>query len=272
MNNRGENRKCFTGETIGYLEVGTEHTYVDQRGRTVIEYDCFCNACKKSVIKTRRNLLQAKWHAENEGTTPSCGCLKYTGFVKHNSKTKENMIGRKFFALTVQEEGPTIEVGKTKKKRRTWKCLCECGRITYVPTGDLVSGNTKSCGCILSFAEKTIADQLDQKGISYIPQYEFPDLLSERGFPLKFDFAIFFNNKLSFLLEYQGEQHYAKNDISYGRQQRMFTDKQKKDYCKEKNIKLFEIKYTENIEDKLNEILLQAHDNTVPSESTDSKV
>ena len=28
-----------------------------------------------------------------------------------------------------------------------WKCLCECGKTTILPAGEIVSGHTKSCGC-----------------------------------------------------------------------------------------------------------------------------
>ena len=72
---------------------------------------------------------------------------------------------------------------------------------------------------------------------------------------LRFDFAIFDkNNNLLGLIEYQGEQHY-KNYKIMGKQQREITDPMKKEYCLNKNIPLFEIKYTENIVLKLQEIL-----------------
>lgn len=29
-----------------------------------------------------------------------------------------------------------------------WKCVCDCGRNTLVRRGDLVSGKTRSCGCL----------------------------------------------------------------------------------------------------------------------------
>lgn len=33
------------------------------------------------------------------------------------------------------------------KEQRKWKCKCDCGNITYVPTKNLKTGNTISCGC-----------------------------------------------------------------------------------------------------------------------------
>lgn len=54
------------------------------------------------------------------------------------------MIGKKFNRLTVLEE--CIE--RDKHRRIVYKCLCDCGNITYVKGTQLRSGAIKSCGCI----------------------------------------------------------------------------------------------------------------------------
>ena len=51
--------------------------------------------------------------------------------------TFKNLVGMKFGRLLVLEY-----IGKSK-----WKCLCDCGNTTIVNRGNLLSGNTKSCGC-----------------------------------------------------------------------------------------------------------------------------
>lgn len=38
-------------------------------------------------------------------------------------------------------------IGKNKAARILWQCRCDCGNETIVPTGDLRSGHTQSCGC-----------------------------------------------------------------------------------------------------------------------------
>ena len=46
---------------------------------------------------------------------------------------------------------PSLRVRKkveTKNGIVKWKCLCDCGNITYVPINHLKSGATKSCGCL----------------------------------------------------------------------------------------------------------------------------
>ena len=65
------------------------------------------------------------------------------------------------------------------------------------------------------------------------------------------------DGSLKYLIEYQGEQHYKahKKNPEFGKQQREITDKQKKDHCEKHNIRLYEIRYDENIEDALEAIL-----------------
>lgn len=60
------------------------------------------------------------------------------------SKIKD-LKGKRFgrlVALTYSED-------KTKAKNRIyWECLCDCGNITRVASGHLISEHTKSCGCL----------------------------------------------------------------------------------------------------------------------------
>ena len=55
---------------------------------------------------------------------------------------KDDMIGKKFNRLTV------IEKIGIKKRKSIYKCLCDCGNYTEVYRSDLISNNTKGCGCL----------------------------------------------------------------------------------------------------------------------------
>jgi hypothetical protein len=51
-----------------------------------------------------------------------------------------DIAGERFGSLVAVE--PTYVGG-----RRVWKCVCDCGDISFVDVGKLRIGNTKSCGC-----------------------------------------------------------------------------------------------------------------------------
>lgn len=57
----------------------------------------------------------------------------------------EDLRGRRFGLLTVIE--------KSDKRPNNdgwahWECKCDCGKTTVVASGNLKSGNTRSCGCL----------------------------------------------------------------------------------------------------------------------------
>ena len=56
-----------------------------------------------------------------------------------------NLVGKTFGRLSVLREW-----GKDKSGRMKYLCLCICGAIVVVASTHLVSGDTRSCGCLLS--------------------------------------------------------------------------------------------------------------------------
>lgn len=59
-----------------------------------------------------------------------------------SSREKMNLAGRVFERLTVLEEH------KSTKRGRFWKCQCSCGNIIICQQSNLLSGISKSCGCL----------------------------------------------------------------------------------------------------------------------------
>lgn len=55
----------------------------------------------------------------------------------------KDLTGQRFGRLFVIERE-----GSDNQKRVTWRCRCACGRETVVASSYLLSGNTKSCGCL----------------------------------------------------------------------------------------------------------------------------
>ena len=62
-------------------------------------------------------------------------------FIMSFRKDKTGMV---FGKLTVLNY-----VGMNTAHKSLWECKCECGNITTVISGQLASGQTKSCGCII---------------------------------------------------------------------------------------------------------------------------
>lgn len=59
-----------------------------------------------------------------------------------------------------------------------------------------------------SRGEIKIEDILNIADLDFKEEYSFPDLLSNNGRPLRFDFAVFDDTgDLDFLIEFQGIQH-----------------------------------------------------------------
>lgn len=54
-----------------------------------------------------------------------------------------DLTGQRFGRLTVMKSA-----GKSSDRQYKWLCQCDCGKVIEVKSGNLHSGNTKSCGCL----------------------------------------------------------------------------------------------------------------------------
>lgn len=205
---------------------------------------CLCDC--GNIFITYKNHLRT-------GKTKSCGCKRYE---MHTNR--KDITGIKINMLTAIKYLRTNEYGCA-----IWLFQCDCGNYTKCRVGDFLQGNKISCGCIKkSKGEIEIENILNYHKLDYTTEYMFQDLRHKN--PLRFDFALFDKNKeLLGLIEFQGKQHYE--DIEYGKQQREITDNMKRNYCKENKIQLFEIKYCDNINERIQEIIYKLYGNTVPS-------
>ena len=100
-----------------------------------------------------------------------------------------------------------------------------------------------------SRGEICIHEILEEAGFNFEEEYIFPELKSNNGRPLRFDFAVFDDDgNIDFLIEYQGSQHYVASSKFGGKKglyQQQFNDNKKRRFCALNNIKLVEIPYTE---------------------------
>ncbi len=217
-------RNDLTGKTFGYL---TPMYYI-KGGK----WHCKCQ-CGNEIDVDTRNL--------NSNHTKSCGCMK------------SQLIGEKLAIDMSSYEDDNIKVlereGSTNLGIAKWKCICKhCGREFITEGANIRSGETKSCGCIHSQGEQKIIKLLMDEGCTFATQYTFPDLIGVNGGKLKFDFAIFLNNELDCLIEYNGLQHYEKPNGKWGEEWENLieNDRRKIEYCKKHSIELKIIKYDQD--------------------------
>jgi len=175
------------------------------------------------------------------GKVLSCGC--YARETRSNKQFKDET-GNTYGFLTVLS---LVE----KSPKAIWHCQCRCGNEIDVEGIRLRSGNTKSCGCLLSWQEETIARFLKDYNINFKRQYTFEDLKSDKDKKLRFDFAILNkSNQLLGLIEYQGQQHYQSIEYwggdDYLKRQQQHDD-MKLQYCFKHNIPLLVLNKNSNI-------------------------
>lgn len=223
-------RDDLTGKIFNYLIV--LNLYGKNSNHLI--WNCKC-VCGKEIQVSADHL--------RSGHTKSCGCM-----------TNKIISESKIIDYSNQKIGKLLILDKVGIKNHSmyWKCKCDCGNYCVVSSKYLSQSKFPSCGCNKSIGESIIKNILDKLKYNYKKEYIFPDLEDLNN--LRFDFAIFKNNKLFCLIEYQGEQHYS--DTSRGLWQSPNKhDEMKRQYCKNNNIKLIEIPYYDF--SKLNENYLK---------------
>ena len=217
-------RKSYVGCVFGELVV-IEMLYNYHDGKTYCKCQC---SCGNEYIGYMGNLTS--------GHTKSCGCktseLNWSG-------RRTNLCGLKFGKLTVIKRAENT----TDYEGAFWECECDCGNTTITSGKRLRSGKTLSCGCLSSKGEAKISQILKEHGFNFKSQYSFSDCLTENGFPCKFDFAIFEDDKIKYLIEYDGNQHFIETNWDLNKNKK--RDKIKDDYCLNNHLKLIRIPYTD---------------------------
>lgn len=140
--NEMSNRIDLTGRRFGRIVV---ESFAGKDKYNNALWKCKCD-CGNNCVVNGRSL--------RNGDTRSCGCL-------HSN----NLVGEKFGRLLAIEELPE----RTKNRRIVYKCKCDCGATVNVTAGDLRSGHTRSCGCLMrETAIKTFTTHGSSKSRLYI--------------------------------------------------------------------------------------------------------
>lgn len=213
------------GQRFGRLVVLEEYFLPQPNGKNQRFCKCQCDC---------GNISEAAASHLKSGHTQSCGCLN-KDITSQCSIIREE--GNRYGKLTVVEE-----CGRDKDGRVLWRCLCDCGNEKIVLGKTLRLGLCNSCGCLKSRGEERTSRALAELWLEFKQEYSFNELCLNKGWPLRFDFAIFHNDEIYALIECQGEQHYYESS-KYCNDTLFLRDKMKKEFCKERGIPLIEIPY-----------------------------
>ena len=208
-----------------------------------------CN-CKNKIANQKFNKLIALYPTEKRSPNGSilwhclCECGKECDVSLNNLKTgnikscgcsrQEDIKNQTFNLLTALY--PTDK--RANNGGVIWHCKCKCGNECDVPLGDLHSGRTQSCGCLISKNEMIIKNLLNENNISFQTQYIFNNLPNR-----KFDFYV--NDK--YIIEYDGEQHFKFSNNGWNTKEQFNktrqNDLEKNKYCFDNKIPIIRIPY-----------------------------
>lgn len=155
--------------------------------------------------------------------------------------------------------GDKYDYGKSVyiDSRQKIEIVCHTHGSFFPLANNHLHKNKYGCpSCDKSKGEIAIENFLKESNLKYKPQYTFVNLKYKKK--LRFDFGIINDKKLLFLIEFNGKQHYIKDDFMHKTENdfllRQLLDKMKQDYCIKNNIPLYIIRYDENITERLQEI------------------
>jgi len=123
------------------------------------------------------------------------------------------------------------------------------GKFTQIALSHIQGHGCPQCN--ESKGEKAISSILQKQNIEFIFQYSMTSKVNPTGVM----YVDFYLPKLNIIIEYNGRQHYIPIEVMGGQLQyerQQARDEELRQYCKDNNIKLIEIRYDEDVWEKLN--------------------
>jgi len=174
------------------------------------------------------------------------GCEKCVG----KNKTTEQFIKE---SKEVQGDKYDYSLVNYINNKTKVKIICKDHGVFEQSPPSHIFGKSGCPNCFESKGEKQVEQILTENNINFITQKKFDGCKYKRK--LKFDFYL---PDYNMCIEYDGEQH----DVMYRFEKnnerlkiRQLRDQIKNEYCKNNNIRLLRIKYNEDIENKLINII-----------------
>ena len=218
LEQKKNNDATIVGQSFGQLTViERDNSY----SNTKVYYKCLCE-CGNTISIPRSKLLS--------GEIDNCGC--------------KDQRHRRYLDISGQRFGKLVALYPTEARNKNmyWMCQCDCGKQIELCGDSIRRGNTMSCGCMKqSHGEYIIEQLLLENNISYIKEYAA--FKYDNEYSARFDFYV--NN--SYLIEFDGQQHFETNNRWWNTQefveQQKIKDEIKNQWCKQNNIPLIRIPY-----------------------------
>lgn len=236
-----------------------------------------CNDCSYESFRMNKELIEFGNRCKvldienytNENSTLSFKCYCGEIFFRTLKSFKMNNKECEKCSRSRISENQRLDFEDIKKEVMSSECLlvseksdytnqysklsfrCSCGNIFERSLCNFRRLEKKCSLCSSSRGEKEVARLLSEKNICFKQEYKFDDLNSEKGFSLRFDFAVFNDTgELISLIEYDGEFHYEALISEQEFRKQKHHDNLKNKYCIKNNIPLIRIPYFEyeNIE------------------------
>lgn len=126
---RARRKREYVGSVFGHLTVEDELGSFGGRSGLVL---CRCD-CGRKLVRQYSSLVSTADYIAR------CGNFH----ARPTGARFRDLAGQRFGSLLAMRES-----GVSKDGCRVWRCLCECGKVTDVKSGNMTSGHTSSCGCL----------------------------------------------------------------------------------------------------------------------------
>ena len=220
INLRSKDNECFVKEVFELVQYEYEILSEYKRSQSHVKFKH--NKCGNIFLMFPNSFLRGQ-------RCPKCNKppTKTTDSFKQEIYS---LVGNEYTMLGEYKNNRTKTLIKHNKCNYNWE----------VRPDDFLRGN-RCPKCRNTKGERIISAWLDKYNIDYKEQYRIKECRNKR--PLPFDFAIFENNKLKLLIEYDGLLHFKQTTLNNDLNTQKLHDEIKNNFCKENNIKLLRIPY-----------------------------
>jgi hypothetical protein len=123
-------------------------------------------------------------------------------------KPARDLTGRRFGRLVVARYETE---SKLPRNRLRWECKCDCGSVVLLRSGALVSGNTRSCGCLGREARVQRVTHGETRSGHQSPEYRVYRGMLERCFnPKSVSYRTYGGRGITICPQWLGENGFAK--------------------------------------------------------------